>query len=113
MVDSAEAAVDEILGFYSVYNSMRFIREKLYLRLHRAPDDALLERLNTEFADIIASGRIERVTAHQYEADDDHLSSLPRIAFVFNRRDYGRLRQMVDVINDELTMEKVTPTPAE
>lgn len=112
VVDSAEAAVDEILGFYSVYNSMRFIREKLYLRLHRAPDDALLERLNKEFADIVASGRIERVAAHQYEADDAHLANLPRLAFVFNRRDYGRLRQMVDVINDALAVENVTPTPA-
>ena len=95
VVSSAEEAVDEILGFYSVYNSMRFIREKLYLRLHRAPDDALLEQLNIEFADIIASGRIERVTAHPYESDDEHLADLPRLAFVFNRRDYGRLREMV------------------
>jgi uncharacterized protein (TIGR00730 family) len=103
VVHSAEEAVDEVLGFYSVYNSMRFIREKLYLRLHRAPDDALLERLNTEFKDIVASGKIERVAPHQYEADDDHLAELPRIAFIFNRRDYGRLRQMVDVINDVLS----------
>jgi hypothetical protein len=113
VVGSAEEAVDEILGFYSVYNSMRFIREKLYLRLHRAPDDVLLEQLNIEFADIIATGRIERVTAHPYEADDEHLADLPRVAFAFNRRDYGRLREMVDVINDELTVEKITPTPAE
>ncbi|HVJ66385.1 MAG TPA: LOG family protein [Caulifigura sp.] len=109
VVKSAEEAVDEVLGFYAVYNSMRFIREKLYLRLHRAPDDALLERLNTEFKDIIASGRIERAAPHAYESDDDHLADLPRIAFIFNRRDYGRLRQMVDVINDALTVENVAP----
>jgi uncharacterized protein (TIGR00730 family) len=102
VVGSVEAAVDEILEFYAVYNSMRFVREKLYLRLHRAPDDALLERLNTEFADIVASGRIERVAAHAIESEDEHLAALPRLAFLFNRRDYGRLRQMVDVINDEL-----------
>jgi len=111
VVGSTEEAVDEVLGFYSVYNSMRFIREKLYLRLHRAPNDELLEQLNTEFADIIASGRIERVTAHAYESDDDHLVDLPRLAFIFNRRDYGRLRQMVDVINTELAVENVAPNP--
>ncbi|QDT56495.1 putative lysine decarboxylase [Caulifigura coniformis] len=111
VVNSTEEAVDEVLGFYSVYNSMRFIREKLYLRLHRAPDDALLDRLNTEFADIVASGQIERVTAHAYESDDDHLAELPRLAFIFNRRDYGRLRQMVDVINAELAVENVAPNP--
>jgi uncharacterized protein (TIGR00730 family) len=102
VVSSVEAAVDEILNFYAVYNSMRFVRERLYLRLHRAPDDALLERLNAEFADIVVSGRIERVGAHALESEDDHLASLPRLAFLFNRRDFGRLRQMVDVINDEL-----------
>ena len=31
-------------------------------------------------------------------ADHDHLD-LKRIAFNFNRRDYGRLRQMIDVLN--------------
>jgi hypothetical protein len=30
--------------------------------------------------------------------DSEHLE-LPRIAFNFNRRDYGRLRQLVDVLN--------------
>jgi hypothetical protein len=109
VASSVEAAVDEILGFYAVYNSMRFVREKLYLRLHRAPDDGLLERLNTEFADIVVSGRIERVGAHSLESEDDHLSSLPRLALLFNRRDYGRLRQMVDVINDELTDTPAKP----
>ena len=39
-----EEAVDEILEFYSVYNSMRYVRGKLVLRLHAAPDDRLLER---------------------------------------------------------------------
>ncbi len=105
VVGSAEEAEDEVLGFYSVYNSMRFIREKLYLRLHREPDEALLEGLNREFKDIVATGRIEKVEPHPYEADDDHLADLPRIAFVFNRRDYGRLRQMVDVINDALSID--------
>ena len=31
-------------------------------------------------------------------ADDDHVD-LPRIAFNFNRHDYGRLRQLIDVLN--------------
>jgi uncharacterized protein (TIGR00730 family) len=109
VVNTVEAAVDEVLDFYSVYNSMRFVREKLYLRLHKAPDDALLERLNTEFADIIASGRIERTTAHALEADDEHLADLPRLAFIFNRRDYGRLRMMVDVINSAMSDRDVLP----
>ena len=102
VTDSVDEAVDEVMGFYSVYNSMRYVRDKLYLRLHREPPPEFVERLNAEFADIVEKGRIERVEAHAFEEDDEHLADLPRLAFRFNRRDLGRLRQMVDRINDEL-----------
>ncbi|MFH5806619.1 LOG family protein [Alienimonas sp. DA493] len=97
-----EEAVEEILNFYSVYNSMRYVRGKLVLRLHAAPDDQLLERINDEFNDICASGEITCCGAHQQEADDEHLADLPRLRLDFNRRSAGRLRQLVDLLNDEL-----------
>lgn len=105
VTDSVEEAVDEIMGFYSVYNSMRYVRDKLYLRLHKQPTPELLDRLNAEFADIVERGKIEIAPMHPFENDDDHLADLPRIALRFNRRDIGRLRQMVDVINDTLADE--------
>lgn len=105
VTDDIEEAVDEVLDFYSVYNSMRFIRDKLILRLHREPSAELMERLNDEFSDVVESGRIEKAETHQLEADDDHLTHLPRIAFTFNRRAVGRLREMVDVLNRELSGE--------
>ncbi|MEZ6048021.1 MAG: LOG family protein [Planctomycetaceae bacterium] len=100
--NNAQDAVDEILKFYSVYNSMRYIRDQLVIRLHVEPTAELLERLNTEFSDILVSGKIEKVATHRFEADDAHLADLPRIGFKFNRKFIGRLRQMVDLINDEL-----------
>jgi uncharacterized protein (TIGR00730 family) len=102
ITDDVETAVDEILGFYCVYNSMRYVRDKLYLRLHVAPPPEFLERLNEEFQDIIVSGKIELSPAHELESDDEHLRDLPRLKFSFNRRSFGRLRQMVDLINREL-----------
>ena len=33
------------------------------------------------------------------ELDDRQFLNLPRIGFEFNRRDYGRLRQLIDVLN--------------
>ena len=108
VTDDVEEAVDEVLDFYSVYNSMRFVRDKLILRLHRAPDAALLERLNDEFADVVESGRIESAETHRLEADDEHLQDLPRLSFVFNRRAVGRLREMVDLLNQELGADAAT-----
>jgi uncharacterized protein (TIGR00730 family) len=102
VTDNVEEAVEEILGFYSVYNSMRFIRDRLILRLHVEPTAELMDRLNEEFADVVAAGRIEKTGVHRVEADDAHLAKLPRIGFVFNRKAVGRLREMIDVINFEL-----------
>lgn len=101
VTDDVEEAVDEVLGFYSTYNSMRFIRDRLVLRLHNEPGDALVERLNDEFADIVASGRIEKAEVHRLEADDEHLRDLPRLSFAFNRKAVGRLRELVNVLNEE------------
>lgn len=97
-----EEAVQEILGFYMVYNSMRYVRGRLVLRLHAEPDDALIDRLNAEFGDICERGGIAKVETHPFEADDAHLADLSRIAFRFDRRQVGRLRQMVDLLNREL-----------
>jgi hypothetical protein len=98
----ADEAVAEIMQFYSVYNSMRYVRDKLVLRLNCEPTSGLLERLNDEFQDIVQAGRIERAPAHRLEADERQLEHLPRIVFQFNRRNMGRLRQMINLINVEL-----------
>jgi hypothetical protein len=98
-VETVEDAVAEVLRFYSVYHSMRYVRRKLVLRLNREPGDELIARLNDEFRDIVETGTIVRSGPLPLESDDPHLADLPRLVFQFNRKDIGRLRQMVDVIN--------------
>lgn len=98
ILDSVEDAVRELLKFYSVYHSMRYVRRKLVIRLNSEPGEELISRLNSEFGDIM-TGPIVRSDALPLESDDPHLVDLPRLVFQFNRKDMGRLRQMVDVIN--------------
>jgi uncharacterized protein (TIGR00730 family) len=102
VTNDVETAVDEIMGFYSVYNSMRFVRDQLVLRLHVEPPDEMVERLNDEFSDVCESGRIKKTLPHRLEDDDQHLITLPRLSLAFNRRAVGRLRQMINVLNSEL-----------
>lgn len=102
VTNDVEAAVDEILDFYCVYNSMRYVRGKLVVRLHEEPSDEFVDRLNDQYRSMLAGGRIEKCQAHPLEADDEHLLELPRLAFDFNRRDIGKLRLMIDEINREL-----------
>lgn len=99
IVDNVEAAHHEILQFYSVYDSMRYIREDLVLRLRRPVTDEALAHLNSTFADILMGGVIERSEPHPYELDEEHLANHPRLKLHFNRRDTARLRQLIDAIN--------------
>jgi uncharacterized protein (TIGR00730 family) len=99
IVDNVEDAVVEVLRFYSTYHSMRYVRKKLVLRLNRELSDAVVEQLNVDFAGIVESGKIVKSAALPLESDDKHLHDLPRLVFNFNRKDIGRLRQMVDAIN--------------
>ena len=99
MTDNVDVAVNEVMDFYSNYDSMRYIKDMLVLRLRRPVSDDLLTRLNTEFSDILTSGTIERTETHAFELEDEETRDLPRIAMHFNRRDAARLREMVDVIN--------------
>jgi uncharacterized protein (TIGR00730 family) len=96
---SPEEACDELTGFYRVYHSSRYVGRRLIVRLNDDIDDATLARLNNEFTDILNGGTIERADATDSErADHDHVE-LPRLALRFDRRNFARLRVMIDVIN--------------
>jgi uncharacterized protein (TIGR00730 family) len=99
ITDSVDEGMAEILNFYRVYHSMRYVGNELVLRLQHALPDALLERIRTEFADIVVGGTFEQSGALPEEVNDVHLAGLPRLRFRFNRRSLGRLRVLIDTIN--------------
>src|SRR5579862_5178705 len=92
ITDDTEQAVKIITRFYRNFQSSRFVKELFVIRLKHAPSDSALEAMNQDFADIIIGPEMKKIDPTAEElADDDH-TDLPRIAFGFNRRDYGRLR---------------------
>jgi uncharacterized protein (TIGR00730 family) len=97
--DRVEEAVDEILGFFRVYHSMRYVRNNLVLRLSGPLDKGLVEGINRQFADILDGGRFTQRGPLAEEKDEPELADLPRLVFRFNRRDLGRLRQLIDCLN--------------
>ena len=99
LTDSVPEAVDEILGFYRVYHSMRYVRQRLVLRLTESLDDETLEGINEGFADILSEGRFTQGGPLPEEKDEPNLAGLPRLIFHFNRYGLGRLRQLIDVLN--------------
>jgi uncharacterized protein (TIGR00730 family) len=97
--NSVAEAAEEICHFYANYQSQRYVDGRLILRLKRAPDEAQLEDLNENFSDIVASGSFEVIEPTHAELADGDALDLQRLALRFNRRSYGRLRQLVDVLN--------------
>lgn len=98
--DDIAAAEHEITRFYRNYRSQRFVGDHLYLRMKQAPSDAELDSLNADFGDIVVEGRIERVKASKDERSDADSLDAERIRFVFNRKHYGRLRVLIDRLNE-------------
>jgi uncharacterized protein (TIGR00730 family) len=101
VTNSVEEAVAEVVGFYRVYHSMRYVGRDLVLRLKQRLPDALLKRIDSEFADIVVSGGFAQTEALPAEANDAQAANLPRLLCHFDRKNLGRLRMLVDLINRE------------
>jgi uncharacterized protein (TIGR00730 family) len=99
VTNDTDEAVRIITGFYRNYHSMRFVRELLVIRLTEAPSAAAIKRLNQEFQDIIMGEKIHAIEPTTEEVEDNQELHRPRLAFGFNRRDYGRLRQLIEALN--------------
>jgi len=96
-----DAAVREIKNYYRNYHSYRFVKQDLVIRLNNPPAPGLIDTLNREFADILTAGPVRQTEPLPDESDDPGTLHLHRLLVHFNREDYARLRQMIDVINRE------------
>ena len=95
-----EEAAQEFLGYYRNYHSCRWVGDLLVVRLHVPPTRTQLAELNRRFHDIVVSGAIRPTKPLSPErAGHDHLD-LARLALRFDRLHYGRLRQLIDALND-------------
>lgn len=106
-------ACEHISEFYSNYHSQRYAGGRLILRMRQAPPQEEIDRLNKEFDDIIVEGAIEKTGPTQAEIDDQDALDYERVSFVFDRRHFGRLRQLVDQLNVIADLPETTriPTP--
>ena len=93
-------AVEEICGFYRTYHSMRFVGDRLVMRLNRSVGDEELAMLTEEFRSMILRGGIERCPATEAEIRDDDHVALPRIVFAFDKHQWAMLRRLIDRLNE-------------
>jgi uncharacterized protein (TIGR00730 family) len=100
ITNSAEAAVEHILRFYRRYHSMRFVGRQLAMRLKTRISAEQLDRIQDQFRDLLSEGTFELRGPLEEELDEPSLREMPRLVFSFNRRSAGRLRQLIDHLNE-------------
>jgi uncharacterized protein (TIGR00730 family) len=91
------AAADHIVRFYRNYHSSRYVRDDLVIRLRAPLAESDIASLNDSFSDIVASGTIRSTGPYAAEREFLHL---PRIVFHHTKHKFGRVRALIDRLNE-------------
>ncbi len=97
--NSVNEAVEEILRFYRIYHSSRWVGQQLVIRINEPLANKAVAALNENFSDFLRKGRIVQSGALPQEENEPEILNLPRLVFTPHRSRFGRLRQLIDAIN--------------
>jgi uncharacterized protein (TIGR00730 family) len=98
-----DEAINHIAQFYKVFESYRWVREKMVIRLKHSLTPESVEALNRQFEGILVKGRIEQTCALPEEKDDTDIAHLPRLVLTPKKTEFGMLRLLIDTINNSAT----------
>jgi uncharacterized protein (TIGR00730 family) len=96
---NVDDAVEHIIQFYRNFHSYRWLGARMIMRLQKELPQATLEKMDNDFADVLASGKFEQMAALPEENTEAEISHLPRLVFQPHKRNFGRLRQIIDAVN--------------
>ncbi|WP_109511170.1 TIGR00730 family Rossman fold protein [Pseudomonas ovata] len=109
LVHSPEQAVEEIDRFYSNFHSSRWLKKTFVLRMHHPLNETALAHVRNTFADLCLSGGFEQLGVESPEREDSPFSHLTRLTFAFTGRQQGRLRELIDCINQPENWVEASP----
>lgn len=99
ITDDVSRAVDEVMGFYANYHSIRFVDDRLYLRLQRRIPDADFAAIAHAHSDLATDGIIDQTTATEDEIRDDDNVGLARVSLQYAAKGFADLRPLIDALN--------------
>ncbi len=99
LTDDAEAAVNEIAHFYKRFHSSRFVQDDFVLRMKSPLPDGFVLELNESYEDLLKGGDIRQVHGALPE-EAGEFAELSRLVFTYDKKSAGRLREMINAIND-------------
>jgi uncharacterized protein (TIGR00730 family) len=109
VTDDVEVAVEELLRFGRNFHSIRWVGDRLVIRLRHAPSDEELAAIGADFADLCLTGGIERSGPLPAEVAGDDQVALPRLVLRFDSSKAARLRELIDVLNRLRSLEGSAP----
>jgi len=98
--DDVEAAVESIQRFWRSYHSIRWVGDRLVIRLRHRPTPQEMAGLNQRFRDLLLQGDIELSEPLAAEVADRDELDLARLVMRYDARRAGRLRSLIDALND-------------
>jgi hypothetical protein len=99
ITDDVDEAVATVRGFWRNYQSLRWVGDRLVIRLRAEPTDAEVDGLAEKFADVCLDGRIERTGPLPAEVSDNDALDLHRVVLTYDPRLGGRFREMISALN--------------
>ncbi len=97
---SVDEAVAVIENFYRTFHSLRFIDNRLVIRLNKPLAPEQIAILEDEFSELVREGdRIRCCGLFPEENDEPDLANLPRISLLFDHHHYGLLLAFIHRIN--------------
>ena len=94
-----EDAKNHVEQFYKNYHSSRYFKDYLVIRIKRIIPDEIVQEINKRFKTLLTSGVIEQKSITTSE-EDQEFPQYPRIVFQHNRKYFGLLRQLIDLLNN-------------
>jgi hypothetical protein len=97
---SVDDAFNYIMHFYSNYQSLRWAKDLLVLRIKRFPNDDKLNELNAKFNHILLKGTIKKSGPLPYEIQDNDSIELKRLTLYFDKIHFADLHNLIWNLNE-------------
>jgi uncharacterized protein (TIGR00730 family) len=99
ITDSIDSAVSEITDFYSNYHSIRFVRNRLYIRMRREIPPSDFSALVHQFGHLTQDGDIRQSSPSDDEIKDKDNLELFRVSLMYSAKGFADLRPLINAIN--------------
>jgi uncharacterized protein (TIGR00730 family) len=100
---SEEDAADYINNFYRRYHSIRYVDDRLVIRLKSPLPDSLYKQICQEFEEYIGEYGLVYTDSLAQEADEPEIINLPRLVMKANKKQPVELYKLIRALNRDVS----------